>query len=205
MRQESQQKHDQIICAAIKRFAHFGVNKTSMAEIADDVSITKQSLTYYFPDKQHLVTAVQVKLVDEYFELLENAFNRATDIESALVSLVDIKRLMIEKYFLLAMNADTRESFSRDALAEGREKVRLRATELINQLLEKGIRSGELYPVNVKKTSDLIYTIITALQQCAFNKHSIPDMDMIHEGIRIQKDALHLITNGLKKAQPTNN
>lgn len=205
MRQESQQKHDQIICAAIKRFAHFGVNKTSMAEIAEDVSITKQSLTYYFPEKQHLIAAVEQKIVEEFFELLDNSFSNAAGIEQALISLIDIKRLMIEKYFLLAMNPESREALSKDALAEGREKVRVRITELIAQLLEKGMNKGEVYPVNARKTADLIYSIITALQQCSIIKHSIPDMDLINEGIELQKDALRLITNGLIKIKPTNN
>ncbi|MGI8637960.1 MAG: TetR/AcrR family transcriptional regulator, partial [Segetibacter sp.] len=39
-------KRDVIIQAAQKRFSHFGVDKTTMNEIADDLSISKASLYY---------------------------------------------------------------------------------------------------------------------------------------------------------------
>lgn len=43
-------KREAIIEAAIKRFAHFGVGKTTMTEIGNDLSLSKASLYYYFPD-----------------------------------------------------------------------------------------------------------------------------------------------------------
>ena len=41
-----------IIEASQKRFGIFGVEKTSMREIADDLKLSKASLYYYFPDKE---------------------------------------------------------------------------------------------------------------------------------------------------------
>ena len=52
------QKQENIIQAAIKRFAHFGVSKTTMSEIAADLSLSKASLYYYFPDKLNLYAEV---------------------------------------------------------------------------------------------------------------------------------------------------
>ncbi|WP_262496286.1 TetR/AcrR family transcriptional regulator [Daejeonella oryzae] len=43
---------------AIKRFCHFGISKTSMAEIAEDLSMSKTAMYYYFPDKQNIILAV---------------------------------------------------------------------------------------------------------------------------------------------------
>ena len=57
-------KRDAIIDAAEKRFSHFGVAKTTMNEIADDLSISKASLYYYFPDKLNLYAAVLKKLIE---------------------------------------------------------------------------------------------------------------------------------------------
>jgi AcrR family transcriptional regulator len=53
-----------IIEAAQKRFSHFGVGKTTMNEIADDLSISKASLYYYFPDKLNLYAAVLQKIIE---------------------------------------------------------------------------------------------------------------------------------------------
>lgn len=43
-----------IIEAALKRFAHYGLSKTTMTEIAKDISFSKALLYYYFPDKLSL-------------------------------------------------------------------------------------------------------------------------------------------------------
>ena len=56
---DSQDKKRQLIIdSAIKRFAHFGLSKTTMTEIASDLSMSKALLYYYFPDKISLYSAV---------------------------------------------------------------------------------------------------------------------------------------------------
>jgi len=60
---QDQKKH-LIIEAAQKRFSYFGVSKTTMNEIADDLSISKASLYYYFPDKLNLYAAVLQKIIE---------------------------------------------------------------------------------------------------------------------------------------------
>ncbi|WP_207536107.1 TetR/AcrR family transcriptional regulator [Desertivirga arenae] len=65
-------KREVIIEAAIKRFAHFGLAKTTMTEIASDLSLSKALLYYYFPDKINLYAAVLdhlVKLIGEEIRL----------------------------------------------------------------------------------------------------------------------------------------
>ncbi len=44
MKPEVNDKLDAIIEAAIRRFSHFGIQKTNMTEIADDVALSKQAL-----------------------------------------------------------------------------------------------------------------------------------------------------------------
>src|SRR4051812_21091433 len=58
------QKREAIIRAAQKRFAHFGVSKTTMTEIADDVAMSKASLYYYFPDKLSLYASVIQDIIE---------------------------------------------------------------------------------------------------------------------------------------------
>jgi TetR/AcrR family transcriptional regulator len=61
--EEQDKKKDQIIEAALNRFMHFGIPKTTMNEIADDLSISKALLYYYFPDKSSLTYEVANHLV----------------------------------------------------------------------------------------------------------------------------------------------
>ena len=59
-------KTDLIIEAAQKRFGLYGVEKTSMREIANDLKLSKASLYYYFPDKESLYKAVVEKEQKEF-------------------------------------------------------------------------------------------------------------------------------------------
>ena len=55
-----------IIEASQRRFGLYGIEKTSMREIADDLKLSKASLYYYFPDKESLYKAVVEKEQDEF-------------------------------------------------------------------------------------------------------------------------------------------
>ncbi|HBI89157.1 MAG TPA: TetR/AcrR family transcriptional regulator, partial [Sphingobacterium sp.] len=50
-------KRIKILEAATRRFAHFGMAKTTMSEIAKDLNFSKALLYYYFPDKNSLYSA----------------------------------------------------------------------------------------------------------------------------------------------------
>jgi AcrR family transcriptional regulator len=78
-------KKEKILESAYNRFLHYGYSKTTMNEIAGDVSMSKALLYYYFPDKSQLYVAVMQKLADDYlktirsqtdFSSLEEAFTR---------------------------------------------------------------------------------------------------------------------------------
>jgi AcrR family transcriptional regulator len=59
-----------IIEASQRRFGIYGIEKTSMREIAGDLKLSKASLYYYFPDKESLYRAVVEKEQDEFIEKL---------------------------------------------------------------------------------------------------------------------------------------
>jgi TetR/AcrR family transcriptional repressor of mexJK operon len=52
------EKEKVILDAARKRFAHYGYQKVTMEEVADDVGVVKGALYYYFPTKESLFEAV---------------------------------------------------------------------------------------------------------------------------------------------------
>src|SRR4029453_15391102 len=106
MKVESSVKQDQIVEVAIRRFSHFGIAKTTLMEIADDMSVSKQALSYYFPDKQSLVSAVIQKLVMDYSEALKTEIEQSFTVEEALLKLTEVKGIFFEKYFMLAIQAE---------------------------------------------------------------------------------------------------
>src|ERR1700743_635402 len=64
-------KKDKILEAAHDRFLHYGYSKTTMNEIAGDISMSKALLYYYFPDKSELYVAVMRKLAADYLKRID--------------------------------------------------------------------------------------------------------------------------------------
>src|ERR1700712_3192424 len=92
-------KREKILEAAYQRFLHYGYSKTTMNEIAGDLSLSKALLYYYFPDKSQLYIAVMRKLAGEYIQKLEIELNQADSLREAFAAQVDIHHNFIVKNY----------------------------------------------------------------------------------------------------------
>jgi AcrR family transcriptional regulator len=73
-------KREKILEASYQRFLHYGYSKTTMNEIAGDLSLSKALLYYYFPDKSHLYIAVMLKLTSDSLKSLEEKIGKFSDL-----------------------------------------------------------------------------------------------------------------------------
>ncbi|MFD0764888.1 TetR/AcrR family transcriptional regulator [Mucilaginibacter lutimaris] len=78
-------KREKILEASYQRFLHYGYSKTTMNEIAGDLSMSKALLYYYFPDKSELYMAVMRKLAADYLKQLEDKFGHFSDLREAFL------------------------------------------------------------------------------------------------------------------------
>ena len=92
------QKQEAIIEAAIKRFAHFGVAKTTMAEIAADLSFSKASLYYYFPDKLNLYASVFKTITEAVTQSGDAELSKQKDPFAAILFFLERRTEFIIKY-----------------------------------------------------------------------------------------------------------
>jgi len=92
-------KREKILDAAYQRFLHFGYSKTTMNEIAGDLSLSKALLYYYFPDKSQLYIAVMQKIADDYVKQLESKVNTFCDIREAFVYQINSRHDFIVKNY----------------------------------------------------------------------------------------------------------
>src|ERR1700677_845332 len=76
-------KKEKILEAAYQRFLHYGYSKTTMNEIAGDLSMSKALLYYYFPDKSQLYMAVMQRVASDYLDTLTDKANTFTDLRDA--------------------------------------------------------------------------------------------------------------------------
>lgn len=193
-------KRENIIEAAIKRFSHFGIQKTTLGEIADDLAMSKPSLFYYFPDKQSLVDAVEERIISEYMDVLERRFTDTNSVEEALKEMVKVRMQFLERYFMLADQLESPDKgFGSKTLAEVKQKLKEKEIQLLAKLFEKGIQKKELKPIDSMKIGGLLLDTLSALTHSVRDKKILPEHGVFLEVFEKQKDVMHIFYNGLKR------
>jgi TetR/AcrR family transcriptional repressor of mexJK operon len=194
-------KKELIVEGAIKRFSHFGVNKTSMAEIADDLSLSKPALYYYFPDKLSLITEVADKISSTYLDNVETTFLKTGSLEAALMELIEIRKNFFQKYFMLHMEEDYSDAYLKDpALVKLMQGIKEREVKIIAQGFQTSISSGELGEIDPVKTTELLLDTLRGLSSCMRSEKMIlPDSATLEQVYRKQKEVAVIFLKGLKK------
>ena len=192
---EKAQTRALILDAASKRFSHYGYQKTTMSEIASDLSMSTGNLYRFYPSKLDIAEAYAHFHEADEDQLMEEVVARdapAIDRLRAFASLVleETFRVIDEskKIFELAQAISReRPAYANRRLAQ--ERVYLKA------MMRDGILEGTLEPsVDLEVTAEMF--------QCATMKFRYPQL---HNCLRIDmlrrelEGTLDLIFSGLSK------
>lgn len=201
-------KRQHIIEAALRRFSHFGINKTTMNEIAEDISVSKANLYYYFPDKSALVIDVIKHLIEEGMEAYHRIIQESNQILDTLTGFLRIKKNFFEKHYLLHVTmgyADSNLNIDElNALGGYAETKELTAISLA---FTKAIGTGELVTFDVEKTSQIYFTVLKGISMVSIAKvtnKDIPEISIFSEIFEKQKIASAIFVNGLRHKMITN-
>ena len=159
-----------IIEVAQKRFGTYGIEKTSMREIANDINLSKASLYYYFPDKESLYKAVVEKEQLEFLNRISGKIQNILDPEillreyattrlSYFRSLLNLSRLRLEAYSGL-------KPVLRETIMFFKEKEK----EIIVNILKKGINSGTFNMNNPEQIALLFLDLLRGLRISVVNE-----------------------------------
>lgn len=190
-------KRNSIIEAARKRFAHFGVAKTTMNEIADDLSYSKASLYYYFPDKLNLYAAVLEKILMES-EINTDAFLEFKTVEEAVNYYIDIRFDFFNKNYNILEYIPSVNTTSKE-LAHIFNMVRSRQITLINTIFEKGVREQSLNITDTKKMTTLFLDCLEGLHLKALSENNsfFPDKKVFTALWKREKEFAEIFLRGL--------
>jgi AcrR family transcriptional regulator len=161
---DKNEKVQLIIKASQMRFGLYGLEKTSMREIANDLKLSKASLYYYFPDKESLYKAVVEKEQGEFLSRISERISSFNEPEQLLLeytearlsyfrTLLNLSRLRLEAF------SDLKPAF-RQTIQAFKEKEK----EIIKMIIEKGVRSGIFFIENTDQTADLFLDLLRALR-----------------------------------------
>ncbi len=161
---ENIEKHDTILQIAQKRFGLYGFEKTSMKEIASDLGMSKGSLYYYFPDKEHLYKAIVEKEQKEFFDVLDEKISCIDDPGEMLREYVQIRF----KYFksLLNLSRFRVEEFAgiKSIMKNSIQQFKESEMDFIRNIFKNGSKNGIFQIKNINKTAALYLDLLLGLR-----------------------------------------
>ncbi len=177
VRKTDDNKAELIIKIAQKRFGLYGVEKTSMREIAGDLRISKGLLYYYFPDKESIYKAVIEKEQSEFMKNLETAIEDINDPAECLRKYVSTRLLYFKT--LLNIGRLRSESYSdlRPRIAESVKNFREKDRNIVKEILEKGKKEKIFSIDNIPKTASLFMDLLRGLRLTVLSDKKILVID----------------------------
>ena len=189
-----------IIEAALKRFAHYGLSKTTMTEIAKDISFSKALLYYYFPDKLSLYVSSIEHLMQIMSRDLVKSIDKTTTATEGVLKLLQKRQGYIQKYYNLFESNQVISTELPEGLYEKFQRARTFEAIIIGSLFSRGIASGELAMEDPKLATDIF---IDALSGIHFNilsrdKIMFPGKEQFKQIFAKEKMLAEIFLAGLK-------
>ncbi len=158
------EKITSIVVAAARRFGHYGLAKTTMTEIAGDVGMSKASLYYYFPDKEHLFLAVIKQEMENFFTEVEALDGQNLAPDAQLTRYVDIKFCSFRDSQNLSQLGSINQEPVRTAFAQFKQDFVNRETKIIQSILENGMSRNLFEQADARKLAELFVAVLRSLR-----------------------------------------
>ncbi|PWG80037.1 TetR/AcrR family transcriptional regulator [Pararcticibacter amylolyticus] len=196
-------KKELIIDAALKRFAHFGLSKTTMTEIANDLSLSKALLYYYFPDKISLYSAVLGHIIGLMDKELKKGVGNVSSSHEALELFLNKRQEFISKYYNLLDFTKITGSDLPEELATMFRKAKQSEITILTTILNKGIERKELQTFDSEEIAVLLMEALGGIVFSVLKANSrpfFPEKEQFDTILKRQKKLGEIFLNGLKLA-----
>jgi AcrR family transcriptional regulator len=184
---------EQIVCAAKKRFSHFGYAKTTMAEVATDCAMSPGNLYRFYPGKLDIAEAIATEDYSKHLEHMRKlAITPGRDARERLHDLLfeELRRTYhkLEKdpraYEMALVISRERPDFANWMLREERK--------ILVELMEEAERRGEFVPDDKDFTAEMIQAATMKFRYPQlWSKLTLPKLERELEGV------IKLLINGL--------
>jgi TetR/AcrR family fatty acid metabolism transcriptional regulator len=158
----SEERKAQILEAARETFTERGFHKTRMADIAEASGLSKGALYWYFESKDAIILSLLEKVFEPELEDLKTLINDNRSAEERLMLYAergaeDMQKMLkwmplIYEFLVLAFRSDPIKKFI--------STIYKKNMELLENLIQQGISSGEFQAKNAKKAAIAMGSII---------------------------------------------
>lgn len=177
-------KREKILEAAYHRFLHYGYSKTTMNEIAGDLSFSKALLYYYFPDKSQLYVAVMRKLANNYLDKLAQEIVSFDNLKNAFIFQINIQHDFIVENYNFFDYFRLNEQNLPEAIWEIIGEIHEMETQLLTSAIKSEAAKGRIKPVeNPEEIIDLLLDALhgVRVRSVSFKKTSFPQKEHLEE------------------------
>jgi AcrR family transcriptional regulator len=184
----SEERKDQILNAAEEVFTEKGFDEARMEDIADELGLSKGTVYLYFKSKNDLIISILDRLFEREFSQLEK---REDENMSAVESILNFTELMANDvgrmlrlipivYEFLALAF--RNKYVQYALKEYLNRYLV----IITKMVQRGVDSGELKPVDPMEVAIAIGAIMEGtLLLWVYDKSLVDPRRHIRSGMRL--------------------
>jgi TetR/AcrR family transcriptional repressor of mexJK operon len=158
------EKLSKILDVAQKRFARFGLAKTTMSEIADDLGVSKASLYYYFPDKECIFKKVVVKEQSDFCQQMKNILASNKNIHSTLKDYIENRSNYFKTLINLGhLNYDAFHAQKPLYASLGKEFYE-KEKEIVITLLQNAQKRNEIKKINIDEYAGFFVHVLRTLR-----------------------------------------
>jgi AcrR family transcriptional regulator len=187
---------EEILESARNLFKQYGLNKTTMEDIARNTGRGKSTLYYYFANKDEIFEATLMQDMEHIFTATRTAVDKETSAEEKLKAFTLTRLKLLERQAALYSNVITGDIASNPKLLRKTKKeYEAKELHILESVLKYGMEKNEFKKMDAEDVSSLSYVMLTALRGV---ERSLLEDARITE----LRERLHLIltvlTNGMK-------
>ncbi len=187
--------------AAMQCFAKFGLDKTTLGDIAKVVGLNKATLYYYYKDKEDIFLEIAVSEGEEYLAKLQQETSRKKGIENQIWYYM-LSRFNYYKN-VLNMNRVSVDTLNKilPKFFELYDAMMKQEKKFLAQLIEKATKDGELVKSNSTRIASTLINLSDALKHSEEQKSILRGDEKIDyaQSIIDMKFLVTLVFSGLKK------
>lgn len=190
-----------ILEAAQKRFALYGLKKTTMTDIAEDIGMSKASLYYYFTNKEELFKEVVKKEQAGFISQIDAVISSNSDSEALLITYVKERLLLFQNFINLSKLSSESIKSVKPIFSVLFDSFQKEEILLTGRIIQKGIDGQEFKPVDIIHHAELFIALAQGLRRNIMMKKDL--MEITNEDYQLlEKQFVSLAIifgEGLKK------
>ena len=164
---------------AMKCFARYGLDKTTLDDIAKEVGLNKASLYYYYKNKEDIFLEVAIREGQDFLKTLQEHVLEKKGTEARVMFYL-VERINYYKN-ILNMNRVSAETLNRmlPRFFELFDAIMKQEVKFLSRIILEGVKAKELKQVNHERLASSLIIMNDALKHHAEHKAILKNQDDI--------------------------